>query len=154
MGANYWMDILSNSSIDLLVVLGPTATGKTKLAVQMAEKFSGEIISADSMQVYRGMDIGTAKPTPAEQAVVVHHLLDICDPQEEFNVAQYIEIAESTVADIRTRGKAILFVGGTPLYLKSILRGFFDGPPANWKLREEIEAEVGQFGQAELFTRL
>ena len=139
---------------DCWFLTGVTACGKTCVGIELAKLLDAEILSLDSMSIYRGMDIGTAKPTPAEQAVVVHHLLDICDPQEEFNVAQYIKIAESTVADIRTRGKAILFVGGTPLYLKSILRGLFDGPPANWKLREEIEAEVGQFGQASLFTRL
>ena len=139
---------------DCWFLSGATACGKTCVGIELARLLDAEILSLDSMSIYRGMDIGTAKPTPEEQSVVVHHLLDICDPQEEFSVAQYIEIAELTVSDIQARGKAVLFVGGTPLYLKSILRGLFDGPPANWELRKEIETEVEQFGRESLFTRL
>ena len=94
------------------------------------------------MTVYRGMDIGTAKPSPDERATVPHHLIDIVDPSVEYSVAQYVDAAAATVADIRSRGKEPLFVGGTPLYLKSLLRGLFDGPPADWQMRHEIEQEL------------
>jgi tRNA dimethylallyltransferase len=133
---------------------GATATGKTDVALQLAQRLRAEIVSLDSMTIYRGMDIGTAKPTAEEQAVVPHHLLDIVEPADEYSVAQYVSDAAATVAAIRNRGRAVLFVGGTPLYLKSLLRGMFDGPPANWELREEIEAELEQVGQAALHERL
>jgi tRNA dimethylallyltransferase len=133
---------------------GATATGKTAVALQLAQRLRAEIVSLDSMTIYRGMDIGTAKPTAEEQAVVPHHLLDIVEPADEYSVAQYVSDAAATVAAIRSRGRAVLFVGGTPLYLKSLLRGMFDGPPANWELREEIEAELEQVGQAALHERL
>ena len=133
---------------------GATATGKTGVALELARRLDAEIASLDSMTIYRGMDIGTAKPAPAERAVVPHHLLDIVDPADEYSVAQYVEDAATTVAAIRARGREVLFVGGTPLYLKSLLRGLFDGPPANWELRHEIEAELEQVGQAALHERL
>jgi tRNA dimethylallyltransferase len=113
-----------------------------------------EIISLDSMAIYRGMDIGTAKPSPAERAAVPHHLIDIVDPSEEYSVAQYVEAAAKTVSDIRARNEIPLFVGGTPLYLKSLLRGLFEGPPADWQLRHEIEAELAHVGQPALYERL
>jgi tRNA dimethylallyltransferase len=100
------------------------------------------------------MDIGTAKPTPEQRAAAPHHLLDIVDPSVEFSVAQYVDAATTTVADIRARGKEPLFVGGTPLYLKSLLRGLFDGPPADWGLRNEIEQELEHVGQPALYDRL
>jgi tRNA dimethylallyltransferase len=133
---------------------GATATGKTAVALALARRLGAEIVSLDSMTIYRGMDVGTAKPTAAEQAVVPHHLLDVVDPADEYSVAQYIVDAAATVASIRERGREVLFVGGTPLYLKSLLRGLFDGPPANWELREEIEEELEQVGQAALHERL
>ena len=134
---------------------GATAVGQDgRRRSQLARRLGAEIISLDSMTIYRGMDIGTAKPTADERAAVPHHLLDIVDPADEYSVAQYVDDAAATVAAIRTRGREVLFVGGTPLYLKSLLRGLFDGPPANWELREEIEAELEQVGQAALHERL
>jgi tRNA dimethylallyltransferase len=133
---------------------GATATGKTVVALALAERLGAEIVSLDSMTVYRGMDIGTAKPTRAEQAVVPHHLLDIVEPADEYSVAQYVADAAATVKAIRARRREVLFVGGTPLYLKSLLRGLFDGPPANWELREQIEEELEEVGQAALHERL
>jgi tRNA dimethylallyltransferase len=106
------------------------------------------------MTIYRGMDIGTAKPTSDQQAAVPHHLVDIVDPSVEFSVAQYVDAASATVADVRSRGKEPLFVGGTPLYLKSLLRGLFDGPPADWQVRQEIEQELAHVGQPALYDRL
>jgi tRNA dimethylallyltransferase len=133
---------------------GATAVGKSGVGLALARRLGAEIVALDSMTVYRGMDIGTAKPTAAEQAEVPHHLLDIVDPADDYSVAQYVDDARRTVADIRSRGREVLFVGGTPLYLKSLLRGLFDGPPADWPLREEIEEELQHVGQAALYERL
>jgi tRNA dimethylallyltransferase len=120
----------------------------------LAKRIGAEIISLDSMAIYRGMDIGTAKPPAALREIVPHHLVDIVDPEDEFSVAQYVEAAARAVAEIRARGNEPLFVGGTPLYLKSLLRGLFDGPPADWHLRNEIEKELVQIGPQALYDRL
>src|ERR671936_611 len=108
---------------DCWFLTGATAVGKTAVGIALAQRIGAEIISLDSMAIYRGMDIGTAKPSREERAVVPHHLLDIVDPSAEFSVAQYVDAAAIAVDDIRSRGKEPLFVGGTPLYLKSLLRG-------------------------------
>jgi tRNA dimethylallyltransferase len=139
---------------DCWFLTGATAVGKTAVGVALSQRIGAEIISLDSMAIYRGMDIGTAKPSPDERAAVPHHLLDIVDPSAEFSVAQYVDAAAAAVRDIRARGKEPLFVGGTPLYLKSLLRGLFDGPPADWQLRQEIEAELAHVGQSALYERL
>ncbi len=139
---------------DCWFLTGVTATGKTRIALALAQRLNAEIISLDSMAIYCGMDIGTAKPTPEQQAVVPHHLIDIVDPAEDFSVAQYVEAAHAKIAEIRGRGREVLFVGGTPLYLKALLRGLFEGPPANWTLRREIEAEVAEVGSEALHARL
>jgi len=123
---------------------GPTAGGKTAAGIELARRLNAEIISLDSMAVYRGMDIGTAKPTAAEQAAVPHHLIDIIDPQDEFSLAQYLAAAEQLVGDIQRRGHQVLFVGGTPLYLKGLLRGIFEGPPADWEYRQQLQAQAAQ----------
>lgn len=133
---------------------GATASGKTAVALSLAARLDAEVLSLDSMAVYCGMDIGTAKPTAAQQAQVPHHLIDLIAPSEEFSVAQYLELASKRVDEIIARGKTPLFVGGTPMYLKCLLRGLFEGPPADWALREEIEAELAQFGGAALHQRL
>ncbi|RIK75370.1 MAG: tRNA (adenosine(37)-N6)-dimethylallyltransferase MiaA [Planctomycetota bacterium] len=141
-------------ALDCWFLTGVTATGKTQIALALAQRLQAEIISLDSMAIYRGMDIGTAKPTPAEQAVVRHHLIDVLEPQEDFSVAQYVEAAHAVIAEIRGRGREVLFVGGTPLYLKAMLRGLFEGPPANWELRQEIAREVALVGSEALHARL
>ncbi|MEX2316870.1 MAG: tRNA (adenosine(37)-N6)-dimethylallyltransferase MiaA [Pirellulales bacterium] len=133
---------------------GATAVGKTGVGLALAQKLGAEIVSLDSMAIYRGMDIGTAKPTSAQRAIVPHHLLDIVDPSDEFSVAQYVAAATHVVTSLRAHGKEVLFVGGTPLYLKSLLRGLFDGPPADWQLRHEIEKELNDVGEAALHERL
>lgn len=120
---------------------GPTAGGKTEIGIALARHIGAEIISLDSMALYRGMDIGTAKPTSDQRAAVSHHLVDVVDPHEDFSLAQYVDAAEACVADIRSRGRKVLFVGGTPLYLKAILRGIFEGPPADSTLRDRLQAE-------------
>jgi tRNA dimethylallyltransferase len=139
---------------DCWFLTGATATGKTRVGISLARHLEAEIISLDSMAIYRGMDIGTAKPSAEERMAVTHHLLDFVAPVDEFSVAQYLDAAASAVTDLRARGKEVLFVGGTPLYLKSLLRGLFEGPPANWQLRREIEAEIAHVGQEALHERL
>lgn len=133
---------------------GATAVGKTAVGIALAERLGAEIVSLDSMAIYRGMDIGTAKPTLEQRARVPHHLLDIVEPADEYSIAQYVRDAATAVAEIRSRGREVLFVGGTPLYLKGLLRGLFNGPPADWPLREQIEQELEQVGQAALHQRL
>ncbi|MEC7564941.1 MAG: tRNA (adenosine(37)-N6)-dimethylallyltransferase MiaA [Planctomycetota bacterium] len=138
---------------DCWFLTGPTASGKTAVAIALAQQMDAEIISLDSMAIYRGMDIGTAKPTEAQQ-ILPHHLLDIRDPVEEFSVAQYLELAHQHVAAIEQRGKAVLFVGGTPMYLKVLLRGMFTGPPADWEFREQIEQQLDIHGNLAIHQQL
>jgi tRNA dimethylallyltransferase len=139
---------------DCWFLSGATAVGKTGVGCALAQRIGAEIVSLDSMAIYRGMDIGTAKPSRELRELVPHHLIDIIDPADEYSVAQYVEAAAKAVADIESRDKIALFVGGTPLYLKSLLRGLFDGPPADWQLRHEIEQELAHVGQGALYDRL
>lgn len=133
---------------------GATASGKTAISLELASRLNAEIISLDSMSIYRGMDIGTAKPSRKQREQVPHHLIDIREPHETFSVSQYRDLAHACIADIRSRGKDVLFVGGSALYLKAMLRGLFQGPPADWEFRREVEAEVEQAGDAALHARL
>jgi tRNA dimethylallyltransferase len=133
---------------------GPTASGKTNLSLALAQELNAEIISLDSMAIYRGMDIGTAKPSLAERAVVPHHLIDLRDPHEEFSVAQYRDLVTQLVQELLAVGKTPLFVGGTPLYLKALLRGFFHGPPADWNFRNEQAARAQSQGLDQLYAQL
>jgi tRNA dimethylallyltransferase len=133
---------------------GATASGKTAISLEMARLLNAEIISLDSMAIYRGMDIGTAKPSLALRTKVPHHLIDIVNPNETFSVSQYRQRALETIDQIRERGKEVLFVGGTALYLKALLRGMFEGPPANWEFRYEIEQELAEMGTEFLHQRL
>jgi tRNA dimethylallyltransferase len=137
-----------------LVLTGPTACGKSALAPDLAARVGGEIVALDSMTVYRGMDVGTAKPTAAERARTPHHLIDVLDPWESLTVAWWLERAEAACADITARGKRPIFVGGTPFYLKALLHGLFDGPPADARLRGELEADAARDGPAALHARL
>lgn len=133
---------------------GPTGSGKTPLGVELARRLEAEIVSMDSMAIYRGMDIGTAKPTAAERKAVPHHLLDLIEPSQEFSLAQYVEAAHRAVDEIRGRGREVLFVGGTPLYLKALLRGIFEGPPADWPFRRRLEELARNEGAGALHDRL
>lgn len=133
---------------------GATAVGKSQVGLALAERLGAEIVSLDSMAIYRGMDIGTAKPGVEERTAVPHHLIDLREPDEEYSIAQYLDDAEQVVRDIRGRGREVLFVGGTPMWLKCLLRGLFEGPPANWALRQEIEQEAAQLPPGELHRRL
>lgn len=127
---------------DCIFITGPTASGKTAVGVALAKMLGAEVISMDSMALYRGMNVGTAKPSPEEQAGVPHHLLDVIKPEDDFSVAQYVEAAETVVSGLRERNVLPLFVGGTPLYLKALLRGLFEGPPADWEWRKRLSAEA------------
>lgn len=137
------------------VILGPTAVGKTDVAIRLAERWGGEIISADSSAVYRGLDIGSAKPTPDEQRRVRFHLIDVADPSEVFTAARFRELALQAIADIQARGKRVLIVGGTGLYLRVLLHGFSLAPsPADPEVRARWKAEVERVGAPALHARL
>ena len=123
-----------------IFIAGPTAVGKSEIALRLAEQLGGEIISADSMQVYRGLDIGTAKPSAAERARVPHHLIDICDLTENFDAAQFIRRAQKAVEEIQERDHVPIFCGGTGLYFKAFLSGLGEAPATNPELRAELEA--------------
>ncbi len=121
-----------------LVVIGPTGSGKSRLALQIARKAGGEILSVDSMTIYRGMDVGTAKPTAQERAEVPHHLMDIVEPDEAFTVARFVEMADGVIADAAKRGVPLVVTGGTPLYYKALFEGLFDGPGADAEVRQRL----------------
>lgn len=133
---------------------GPTAAGKTATALALAHRLNAEILSLDSMAIYRGMDIGTAKPTPDEQKQIPHHLIDVVDPHYEFSLADYVAAAQTAANEIVDRGKTVLFVGGTGLYLRGVLRGVFDGPAADWDFRRELESASAHQPENFLHERL
>jgi tRNA dimethylallyltransferase len=133
---------------------GPTAAGKTAVGVALARRLGAEVVALDSMTLYRGMDIGTAKPSAAEQGGVPHHLIDVLDPWETASVAQYRAWALEVLAGIAARGHRALFVGGTALYLKALLRGLFVGPGADAALRARLDDEADALGSAALHARL
>lgn len=135
-------------------IVGCTASGKSSLGAELARRVGGEIISIDSMKVYRGMDIGTAKPSAAVRTEVPHHLIDVVDPWEEFSVAQYVALADRAIADIQARGKPIFVVGGTPLYIKALSEGLFEGPGADPLLRERLHSWAVESGTPALHERL
>ena len=140
--------------LDAWYLSGPTASGKTQVAIPLAKRLGAEIISLDSMAVYRGMDIGTAKPTGEILEDIPHHLISIVDPTEDYSVSQFVIDAHRCAEEIRARGRQVLFVGGTPLYLKTLLRGMFLGPPADWSFRKSVQKDVQEFGIAALRARL
>lgn len=133
---------------------GPTACGKSAAACELAEMLGAEIVALDSMSLYRGMNIGTAKPDAAARARVPHHLIDILDPHEEFSLADYVNAAAQVAREIAARGRIPLFVGGTGLYLRGVLRGVFAGPAADWNLRRELDALALRAGNAAVHDRL
>jgi len=139
---------------EVLFLVGPTASGKTAVALELAVLLPVEILSLDSMNVYRGMDVGTAKPTPLERQRVVHHLIDLVDPNESFSVGRYVDEARRVMTDVARRGKYPLFAGGTPLYLKAMTSGLFPGPSADWELRTALHARAGIAGTPALHEEL
>lgn len=137
-----------------MVLAGPTGVGKTGLAVEAAERFGGEIVSADSMQVYLRLDIGTAKPTAGERARAPHHLIDLIEPDEPFDVAAFLALARPLIAELNRRGARVLVVGGTGFYLRSLMRGLFVGPGSDPAVRNRLLAEARASGLEALHARL
>ena len=138
----------------IVVIVGPTASGKTALSVALAKKLRGEVISADSMQIYRGMDVGTAKVTPEEMDGIPHHMIDVADPAESFSAARFVEMADPILRDILSRGKTAVIAGGTGLYVDALIQGRAFAPcPATGK-REALEAEADLMGMEHMLDRL
>jgi len=138
----------------VIVLVGPTGVGKTEMGVRMAGRWGGQIVSADSMQVYRRMDIGTAKPPADLRARVPHHLIDVVDPDEPFDVSRYVALARDAVAGLHRRGTPVFVVGGTGLYVRALLGGLIDGPGADENLRQALREEMNRWGKARLHEKL
>ena len=138
----------------ILCIAGPTASGKTALAVELAKDLNGEVVSCDSMQVYRRMDIGTAKPSPEEMQGIPHHMIDVAEPDEDFSVSRYCAMAAPIVDDIVARGKTAIIAGGTGLYMDSLIRGNDFAPFPSTGVRERLEAEADEVGLPAMLTQL
>ena len=138
----------------IVILTGSTGVGKTALSLSLAQVFNAEIVNADSMQIYRYMDIGTAKPPPEERAIVPHHLIDIKYPDEDYDVSQFKADADRIIKDILTRGKQVLVVGGTMLYLKILIHGIFPAPPVDMALRQRLNQLAKERGREYLHQRL
>lgn len=139
---------------ELLVIAGPTASGKTALAVEVAERRGGEIVSADSQQIYRHFDVGTAKPGAEELRRVRHHLVSAVEPSEQVNAGRYQALADAAIGDVRARGRRPIVVGGTGLYLRVLLHGVMPGPGASAEIRARIKREAAELGREALHRRL
>ena len=139
---------------NIICIAGPTASGKTALAVELAKELNGEVVSCDSMQVYKRMDIGTAKPTMEERQGIVHHMLDVADPDEDFSVSRYCGLASPIVDDIVARGKTAIIAGGTGLYMDSLIRGNDFAPYPATGRREELEEKADREGMEALMNWL
>jgi tRNA dimethylallyltransferase len=144
----------SGESVPLVAILGPTASGKSALAVRIARQFEGEVIACDSTQVYRGFDIGTAKPTPAEQSGIPHHMTDLVEPGELFTAGEYRRRALVLLGDLRRRGRLPVFTAGTGLYLRALLEGLADAPERSERLRARLDGSVKRRGHAHLHRLL
>jgi tRNA dimethylallyltransferase len=140
--------------IPLTVIAGPTASGKTEVALSLASKLNAEIISVDSMKVYKGLDIGTAKPDSETRAKVRFHLLDVREPSEEFSVAEFVTLATAAIERIASENRRIILDTGSPLYLKALTEGIFSSPPADRALREKLKEEAQESGVQTLYERL
>ncbi len=146
---------MASSTFDIPIICGPTASGKTAIGIELAERISGEIISMDSRQIFRRLDIGAAKATPEEQARVKHHLIDVADPGERFTVSDFARLAGEAVADIISRGKRPIFVGGTPFYLSALIGNFdFCEVDIDQEFRDKLNEEASQIGTDALHERL
>jgi tRNA dimethylallyltransferase len=138
----------------LLVITGPTASGKTALALELARRFRGELIGADSVQVYRGFDIGSSKPSPEELGDIRHHLLDVRDADQPLDAAEFAALADAAIAEVRARGHVPIVVGGSGLWLRALLRGLVQLPPVDPTLRAKLDAEAREQGAPQLHARL
>jgi tRNA dimethylallyltransferase len=148
-----YSSLLTRGMRPLIVVVGPTAIGKSRVAVRLAQALGTEVLTADSRQVYRGMDIGTDKPTPEERQGVPHGLIDLVEPDRAFNVGEYRRLALSEIDRLSGDGRIPLVVGGTGLYVRALVRGLWEGPAADWSLRERLMQEAGREGGAEHLHR-
>ena len=148
---------MTNPKIPVIAVAGPTASGKSSLAMRLCKDYNGELISCDSMQIYRGMDIGTAKPSLREREEVPHHLIDICDPDVDFSAAAFAELAREAIADVQSRGKMPILCGGTGLYIDALINNTVFFEHGKTDIRSELEkafAEIFRLGSAkELFEK-
>lgn len=140
--------------IGIAVIAGPTASGKTRLGLDLCRAAGGEIVNADSQQIYRGLDVGTAKPSAAEQAEVRHHLLDLCQPGEGMDAARWCALADAAIAEVAGRGRLPVVVGGTGLYLRALLHGVVAAPGRDPALRARLEEEAARLGRAAMHRRL
>lgn len=138
----------------VIIICGPTGVGKTSSAIQAAMRFEGEIVGADSMQIYKYMDIGTAKPTPSERASVPHHLIDFLEPDQPFDAAMYVDMADETIMELRGRGVVPFVVGGTGFYIKALVHGLFDQGRRDSSVRERLRREAEEQGAESLHRRL
>lgn len=138
----------------ILVICGPTASGKSELALRLARALDAEIVNADSMQVYRGLDIGTAKPTSEELAEVQHHLIDVADPDRLFSAADFADAADAAISDITGRGKRVLVVGGTGLYIRALLKGLVESPSGAGEIRRALHLEADALGNEAMLEKL
>ncbi len=138
----------------ILIIAGPTAVGKTDASILLAREQGAEIVSADSMQIYRGMDIGTAKPTPEQRQLVYHHLIDVVDPAQPYSVGDYYRDARSVIEAILKSGGTPIVVGGTGLYIRALMKGLFHGPPADLELRERLLTKEAEYGEGSLYADL
>lgn len=145
---------MKEDKIKIVVIAGPTASGKSKTAIELAEMFDAEIVSADSMQVYKFMDIGTAKPPKEDRARIKHHIIDIANPDENYTAAQFKDDASKAIEDIHKRGKNIFIVGGTGLYIKALTKGLFKGPSKDEGLRKEFKKLSEEKGRDYLYAIL
>ncbi|MBW1875765.1 MAG: tRNA (adenosine(37)-N6)-dimethylallyltransferase MiaA, partial [Deltaproteobacteria bacterium] len=138
----------------LVVIAGPTATGKTAAAIEVARQFDGELVGADSVQVYRGFDIGSAKPTADELRGMPHHVLDVLDPDQDVDAVTYANLADAAIGDIRARGRLPVVVGGTGLWIRALVRGLVEVPPVNPEVRERLEKAAAALGAPALHAKL
>jgi tRNA dimethylallyltransferase len=143
-----------SSDKPILILAGPTAVGKTEASLLLAREWGAEIVSADSMQIYRGMDIGTAKPSPEQRAQVYHHMIDIVDPAQPYSVGDYLRDARNAIDGILTSGGTPIVVGGTGLYIRALMRGLLHGPPADMELRERLLRKESDKGEGTLYADL
>jgi len=140
--------------IRIAVIAGPTGSGKTALAIALARRLGGEVVNADSQQVYRGLDVGTAKPTPEERAAAPHHLVDVAEPGEGMDAARFVALADAAIADVAARGRVPVVAGGTGLYLRALLHGVVEAPGRDPVLRASLEEEAARLGRPALHARL
>ncbi len=138
----------------LLVICGPTASGKSELAIRLARELDAEIVNADSMQVYRGMDIGTAKPAPAQRKEIPHHLIDVADPDQPFSAADFALAADEAIRGTTGRGKRVIVAGGTGLYIRALLKGLVDSPSGAGEIRRELQEEARELGNQAMLEKL